>query len=156
MAQAKQDVIDALRRTAKKLETGSQYMWGHMGSCNCGNLAQEVTKRTKAEIHAYAMQGYGDWNEQLNDYCETSTMPIDLIVFELITSGFSIEDLQNLEKLSDKQVLMRLPIENRNLRHNVKADVIVYLKEWANMLEEKLLETIKLPDFLQEKTLEYA
>jgi len=60
MAQAKTEIIDALRRTADKLKNGSQYMWGHMGSCNCGNLAQEVTKRTKAEIHAYAMQGHGD------------------------------------------------------------------------------------------------
>jgi hypothetical protein len=83
-------------------------------------------------------------------------MPIDIIIFELLTSGFSLEDLKNLEKLSDKQILMRLPIENRYLRHNVRADVIVYLTEWANMLEEQLLEAIKLPDFLQEITLEYA
>jgi hypothetical protein len=156
MAQAKIEVIEALSRTAKKLDAGTQYMWGHMGNCNCGNLAQEVTKRTKAEIHAYAMQGHGDWNEQLNDYCETSVMPIDLIIFELLTSGFSMEDLQNLEKLSDKKILMRLPIENRYLRHNVRADVVVYLKEWANMLEEQLLDSIKLPDFLKEINVEYA
>lgn len=156
MAQANLEIIEALRRTAKKIEAGNQYMWGHMGSCNCGNLAQEITKRTKAEIHAFAMQRHGDWNEQLNDYCETSVMPIDLIIFELLTSGFSLEDLQNLEKLSDKKILMRLPIENRYLRHNVRADVVVYLTEWANMLEEQLLDSIKLPDFLQEKALEYA
>ena len=60
MAQAKVEIIDALRRTAKKLSSGNEYMWGHMGSCNCGNLVQEVTKRTKAEIHAYAMQGNGE------------------------------------------------------------------------------------------------
>lgn len=157
MAQAKTEIIGALRRTADKMQNGSQYMWGHMGSCNCGNLAQEITHRTKAEIHAYAMQGHGDWNEQLNDYCETSTMPIDLIIFDLLTSGFSIEDLQNLEKLSDKEILMRLPIEKRYLHHNVREDVIVYLHEWANMLEEQLLETIKLPYFLPETTaLTYA
>jgi hypothetical protein len=156
MAKVSLEIVDALRRTAAKLKAGNQYMWGHMGSCNCGNLAQEITKRTKAEIHAFAMQGSGDWNEQLNHYCETSNMPIDIIIFELLTSGFSLEDLKNLEKLSDKQILMRLPIENRYLRHNVRADVIVYLTEWANMLEEQLLEAIKLPDFLQEITLEYA
>ena len=156
MAHARTEIIEAIRRTANKLQRGSQYMWGHMGSCNCGNLAQEVTKRSKAEIHAYAMQGNGDWNEQLNDYCETSAMPIDLIIFELITSGFSLDDLQNLEKLSDKQVLMRLPVEKRYLRHNVREDVIVYLNEWADMLEEQLLDTIKLPDFLQESALEHA
>ena len=156
MAQAKFEIIDALRRTAKKLETGSQYMWGHMGSCNCGNLAQEITKRSKAEIHAYAMQGHGDWNEQLNEYCGTTEMPLDLVVHEMLSSGFALEDLQNLEKLSDKQILMRLPIENRYLRHNVRGDVVVYLKEWANMLEEQLLDSIELPDFLEEINVEYA
>ena len=99
MAQAKLEVIEALRRTAKKLDAGTQYMWGHMGSCNCGNLAQEITKRSKAEIHAYAMQGHGDWNEQLNDYCGTTQMPIDLVIHEMLTSGFELADLQNLEKL---------------------------------------------------------
>jgi hypothetical protein len=156
MAQAKLEIIEALRKTAKKLSNGSPYMWGHMGSCNCGNLAQEITKRSKAEIHAYAMQGHGDWNEQLNDYCGTTAMPIDLVIHEMLSAGFALEDLQNLEKLSDKQILMRLPAENRYLRHNVKADVIVYLSEWANMLEEQLLDSIKLPDFLKEKTLEHA
>ena len=102
MAQAKVEIIDALRRTAKKLGSGNDYMWGHMGSCNCGNLAQEITKRSKAEIHAYAMQGHGDWNEQLNDYCGITQMPIDLVIHEMLTSGFSLDDLQNLEKFASQ------------------------------------------------------
>ncbi len=69
MAQAKVEIIDALRRTAKKLSVGSEYMWGHMGSCNCGNLAQEITKRSKAEIHAYAMQGHGDSHDKTKLSC---------------------------------------------------------------------------------------
>jgi hypothetical protein len=147
MAKASLDIIDALRRTAKKLAKGTAYMWGHMGSCNCGNLAQEVTKLSKEQIHAYAMQEHGDWNEQLNDYCETSQMPMDLLIHELLMAGFSTIDLQNLEKLADNDILMRLPIEKRYLRHNYRDDVIVYLNEWANMLEDELLEGIKLPSF---------
>lgn len=147
MAKAKLEIIDALRKTVKNLQNGSQYMWGHMGSCNCGNLAQVITKYTKAEIHAFAMNGRGDWNDQLNDYCETSQMPMDLLIFELLTFGFSTEDLQNLEKLSDKQILSRLPEGKRYLNKNVKQDVVLYMTEWANMLEEQLLETIKLPSF---------
>jgi len=156
MARASLEIIDALRRTAKKLEDGSVYMWGHMGSCNCGNLAQEITKLSKGQIHAYAMQGRGDWNEQLNDYCETSQMPIDLVIHELLIAGFSIEDLKNLEKLSDHKILSRLPLEKRYLKHNVRADVIVYIKEWANMLEDELLSSIKLPEFELETEIEYA
>jgi hypothetical protein len=156
MAKASLEIIDALRRTARKLKTDASYMWGHMGSCNCGNLAQEITKMSKAQIHGYAMQGHGDWNEQLNDYCEASSMPMDLLIHELLTAGFSVEDLKNLEKLSDEQILNRIPLEKRYLRHNSRQDVIVYMNEWANMLEEELLATITLPSFFYETELQYA
>ncbi|SOE22151.1 hypothetical protein SAMN06298216_2600 [Spirosomataceae bacterium TFI 002] len=151
MAEAKIEIVDALRSTAKKMQAGKPYMWGHMGSCNCGNLAQEVTNMSKAQIHNYALQGSGDWSEQLNDYCETSAMPMDLLIFELLSFGFSVQDLRNLEYLSDEEVLNRLPVEKRHLRRNVRHDVVVYLNEWANMLEERLLYSIELPDFLPQK-----
>lgn len=147
MAKASIEVIEALKKTAENLENTSPYMWGHMGSCNCGNLAQVITKRTKAEIHAIAMQGQGDWNEQVNHYCGQTEMPIDLIIFELLTFGFSTEDLKHLEKLSDPEVLKQLGDKKYTLSYNQKADVIVYLKEWAKMLENRMIENIKLPNF---------
>lgn len=153
MAQATLEVVEALRNTIKRLNEGSPYMWGHMGSCNCGNLAQEITKFSKAQIHAYALQNSGDWSEQLNDYCETSGMPMDLIIFELLSFGFSVEDLQNLEYLSDQSVLQRLPLEKRNsLRRNYRDDVVVYMTEWANMLEERLIEDISIESLVEETT----
>lgn len=150
MAAVKLEVIEALRKTARALEEDAPYMWGHMGSCNCGNLAQQVTRRTKAEIHAFAMQGKGDWNEQLNDYCSNTSIPLDLVIFDLISFGFTTDDLKNLERLSDHDILNRTPLEKRHLRHNCKDDVVVYLNEWADMLEEKLLEEITLPRFIKE------
>jgi hypothetical protein len=151
MAEAKIDIVQALRSTARNLQKGSAYMWGHMGSCNCGNLAQEITKLSKSQIHNYALQGKGDWSEQLNDYCDTSAMPMDLLIFELLSFGFSVQDLKNLEYLSDEEILLRLPKEKRHLRRNVRYDVVVYLNEWANMLGERILFDVKLPDFLPEK-----
>lgn len=145
MARPNPELIDALRRTAQKLTEGAPYQWGHMGGCNCGNLAQELTKLSKDQIHAYAMQRYGDWNEQVDDYCTTSFMPIDLVISEMLGAGLALEDLKHLEKLSDRQVLQRFPIEKRFLKHNVRPDVVAYMNEWANMLEEQLLEKIQLP-----------
>ncbi|GAA4412392.1 hypothetical protein GCM10023187_39400 [Nibrella viscosa] len=146
MARPNPELIDALRRTARKLTEGAPYQWGHMGGCNCGNLAQELTKLTKDQIHAYAMQRYGDWNEQVQDYCPTSRMPIDVVISEMVNAGLSLEDLKNLEKLSDKQILSRFPLEKRFLKHNQRDDVVVYLRAWADLLEEQLLEMIELPD----------
>lgn len=146
MARPSLNLIEALRRTAKKLTTGAPYQWGHMGGCNCGNLAQELTKLNKDQIHAYAMQRYGDWNEQVDDYCPTSTLPIDLVINEMLNVGLMLEDLRHLEKLSDKHVLARFPLEARQgLKHNVRADVVAYMTEWADLLEEKLLAPITLP-----------
>ncbi|GAB3180658.1 hypothetical protein [Telluribacter humicola] len=146
MARPNPELIAALRRTARKLSDGAPYQWGHMGSCNCGNLAQELTKLSKAEIHDYALAvGRGDWNEQLNDYCPTSGLPIDLLIADMLSAGLSTEDLKHLERLSDRRVLERLPEEKRFLRHNVRDDVVLYLTTWATMLEEQLLATIRLP-----------
>jgi len=119
-----------------------------MGGCNCGNLAQELTRLSKDQIHAYAMQRYGDWNEQVADYCPTSQMPIDLLISEMLGAGLEPEDLKNLEKLSDKKILARFPIEKRFLKHNQRDDVVAYLNEWAAMLEEALLQQLHLPAFI--------
>ena len=66
MAKASEDLIQSLRVTARNIERNSTYQWGHMGACNCGFLAQEVTKLTKDEIHRRAMERYGNWSEHLN------------------------------------------------------------------------------------------
>jgi hypothetical protein len=143
MAKASLEVIEVLRNTSKKLEQSNQYQWGHMGLCNCGFLAQEVTKLTKAEIHTRAMQSHGDWSEQLNDYCPTSGLPMDNLISELLAFGFDADDLKHLERLSDASVLHQLTFEKRNLMHNSKRDAIIYLRAWANLLEEDLLSSVK-------------
>ncbi|OIN56483.1 hypothetical protein [Arsenicibacter rosenii] len=150
MARPNLQLIDALRRTARKLKEGAPYQWGHMGGCNCGNLAQELTKLNKDQIHAYAMQRYGDWNEQVDDYCTASLMPIDLVISEMLGAGLMLEDLKHLEKLSDREILKRLPAERRYLKHNLRDDVVLYMTEWANLLEEQLLARIQLPDSVLE------
>lgn len=146
MANIRFELIQALQTTAKNIEHNNSYQWGHMGLCNCGFLAQEITSLSKDEIHRRAMQRHGDWSEQLNDYCPTSGLPMDDLIDQLVHFGFTVEELRHLERLSDKAVLQRLSIEKRYLSHNVKADVIVYLNAWANMLEESLLEAISLKE----------
>jgi hypothetical protein len=146
MAKASLPLVDALRRTARKLSQSSDYQWGHMGSCNCGFLAQEITRLNKAEIHRRAMERYGDWNEQLNDYCPTSGLPLDDVISEMIAFGFDADDLKHLERLSDPNILRTFPLEERNLKQNSKADVIRYLNAWANLLEQHLVNSIALPE----------
>jgi hypothetical protein len=152
MAKASIAVIQALRKTVENLEKGATYQWGHMGSCNCGNLAQVITNLDKAEIHKSAMRRHGDWNEQLVDYCPTSGLPIDHIIDEMLVFGFSREDLAHLEKLSDPIILRSLPAEQKYLKHNLKSDVILYLKTWGIVLEEELITKISIEE-VKEKPL---
>ncbi|QNE39572.1 hypothetical protein F1C16_08425 [Hymenobacter sp. NBH84] len=142
-------VIQALRATAQRLATQAPYQWGHMGSCNCGHLAQTITHLTKAEIHSRAMQRYGDWERQLIDYCPSSGLPIDDTIDEMLAAGFTRQDLAHLERLADPVIRGALPLERRNaLRHNQRDDVVLYLRTWADLLEQPLLQAITLPTLL--------
>lgn len=145
MAKTSLHLIEALRNTSKKLQQSKDYQWGHMGSCNCGHLAQEITRLSKSEIHSRAMNKYGDWNEQLNDYCPTSGLLMDDLITQMLDFGLDTDDLKHLEKLSDPEILKRLPQADRYLQHNRKEDVITYINAWADLLEDELLEKIKLP-----------
>lgn len=140
MAKVSLELVNVIRKAARKIANHKDYQWGHMGACNCGFLAQEVTRLTKAEIHQRAMTGHGDWTEQLNDYCPTSGLPMDGLIDELFRFGFDADDLKHLERLSDGRVLRTLPLESRNLKHNVNSDVVRYMNAWANLLEEELME----------------
>ena len=138
-------VILAIRKTADRLSHDERYQWGHMGACNCGFLAQEVTKMSKDAIHRCAMAGNGDWSEQLHDYCPNSGLKMDQLISELIAFGFDRDDLKHLERLSDTSITSRNPTV-RVLHFNVKADVTAYMKWWADLLEEELLNHISIQE----------
>ena len=137
-------IISALRKTAAELENGNRYEWGHMGSCNCGNLAQTITNFSRAEIQKYALEKRGDWTNQLLDYCPTSGYPMDLIIERMLDFGFSQLDLRNLEWLSDDKILAKINVTFLN--RNLKSDTILYFKTWADLLEDQIIDKIELPN----------
>ncbi len=141
MASTNPELIAALERTILKLKQGAAYQWGHMGACNCGNLAQELTQLSKAEIHSYAMQRHGDWNEQILDYCPSSGYPMDLMISKMLSFGLTLKDLAHLEKLSDPEILAGIPSSmGRHLNKNSKEDVIAYMSAWSKILREQWFE----------------
>lgn len=148
MARSSLLLIDALRKTAENISNGKPYQWGHMGSCNCGNLAQTLLNISKSEIHQYAMQKVGDWSEQLNDYCPTSGLPMDRLIFGLLEKGLSTTDLRNLEYLSDQGIVSA--VGRGHLQNNNLHDVVDYLRAWADILETEWLDQTPMPAFQQE------
>lgn len=129
-------MAETLRKTGDLVRSSPNYQWGHMGSCNCGFLAQEITGLSKNVIHQSAMERPGDWNEQLHDYCPTSGLLMDDIISRILDFGFDADDLKHLERLSDPRILASLPESDRYLVRNKKEDVIKYLIAWAALVEQ--------------------
>lgn len=138
MARPTVALVEALRVTAARLEGGAtEYRWTHMGACNCGQLAQTITKIPRAEIHRRALERAGDWGEQAVEHCPTSGLPIDHVLDAMLEVGLELGDVTHLERLSDRRVLRRLPIGERNLSFRERGDVVRYMREWADLLDEE-------------------
>ncbi|QYY36646.1 hypothetical protein [Ruficoccus sp. ZRK36] len=144
MAKARPQLIQALRETARQIERGDGYHWAHAGKCNCGHLAQVITGLSPSEIFQCAQQHeLTEWSEYANDYCPSSGLPIDEIISRMMAAGLDRRDLHRLEYLSDVRVLMALPGGMRYLRRNQPADVALYLRTWAGLLEAEYRSTRK-------------
>lgn len=137
MGRPRTELIDALRETAARLRSGADYRWTHQGMCNCGHLAQTVTRRSRAEIHAMALEKQGDWAEHAREYCPGSGYPIDHVIESMLDLGLSTSDIVHLERVSDPRVLKRLGDDSRSLDKRARDDVVRYLEEWARLLEEE-------------------
>lgn len=162
MAIATVETITILRETAQRLTDGAAYNWCHQGSCNCGHLAQTVTNKSSAEIHALATERYGEWQDHVREYstvveaeefyrdsidvCSMTGLTVEHIMQSIIEKGFNLDDLYHLEKLSHPAILARIPTERRkNIQYRKREDVILYLETWANILQESFIENAKLP-----------
>lgn len=155
MAIANINLIDALRETAKRLKNGTFYAWGHHGACNCGNLVQVVTASSKEQVQKLAFtssgewselaNGFGEWsNENQNEYCEVSGTPLKVLFSQLNEMGLSSTDIHNLEYLEDREVLRNLPGGMRYLVRNERTDVVLYFETFAQLLENKLIDSINI------------
>ncbi len=118
------------------------YAWGHHAACNCGNLLQVITPLTEGEILRYAHTALGEWTELAEEYCATSNLPVNLVLSKLDQAGLTPVDIRHIECLTDREVLHHLPGGFRWLKKNVREDVILYFEAFADLLEEKLIQSV--------------
>ena len=144
MAKPSIELVEAFRETARRLRNGANYAWGHHGACNCGNLLQVITPLTEGEILRYAHTAVGEWTELAEEYCTTTNAPVNLIMSKLLQAGLTPIDIHNIEYLTDREVLEHLPGGFRWLKKNVREDVILYFETFADLLEEKLIQSVKI------------
>ncbi|MEP7110419.1 MAG: hypothetical protein ABI760_20660 [Ferruginibacter sp.] len=142
MAKPTIEIIEALRETAVRLRNGRFYKWGHHGACNCGHLLQVVTNFSKEEILRYAHTAIGEWTEMAEEFCPVANTPLTLMISRLVEMGLTPVDIHNIEYLADKEVLHNLPGGFRWLKRNKKEDVIIYFEAFANLMEDKLTQSV--------------
>jgi len=163
MAKASTRLVVALRETAARLrDHRAVYRWSHFGQCNCGHLAQTLTRRSSDEIYRAAFAGAGDWGQQAAvlddlDYgdrpgldegayepevlrCAATGRPLDVIFAQMFEAGLDRRDIDFLEDLSDGDVLRRIGKSTTGLARNERENVVVYLEAWADLLEAQLPE----------------
>jgi glycine/D-amino acid oxidase-like deaminating enzyme len=136
MAIANLPLIHALRETADRLESGAAYNWAHFGRCNCGHLAQTLTRLDAAEIHRRARRELIEWSEIPEDYCGSTGYHLDHVIDTLLEIGLTRDDVRHLEDLSDRAVLERLPGGFRWLERNSRENAVAYMRAWADLLED--------------------
>ena len=141
-------LITALRETATRLRNGVHYAWGHHGACNCGNLVQVITNLSEEEILRHAHTGTGEWTEMVDEFCPVTNAPLTLLIERLEEIGLTPTDIHHIEYLSDKAVLKHLPGGFCWLKRNKREDAIVYFETFAGMLEDKILESIDVHQFI--------
>ncbi len=146
MAHPNLALIGALRQAARNLRNSVPYAWGHHGSCNCGQVLQVITHLSKEEILHYAHTGMGEWTEMAQEYCGLTQVPAYLMISKLEAIGLTPTDIHCLEYLQDREILEHLPGGFQWLKKNVREDVILYFETMADVLQEKLLQHIELPE----------
>lgn len=137
MAKPTIELITALRATADRLEDGVKFHWNHMGSCNCGHLAQTLTTLNKKQIHQMALENHGDWAQQAREYCPESGYPLDTVIDKMVGIGMNVMDIANLERLEDYDVLARIDDDRKPLDYRDREDAVLYIRELADLLEER-------------------
>ena len=134
------DLAQHLRATAQRLRDGAFYRWTHQGRCNCGHLAQTLTGLQGKEIHEIALRSEGEWTDHINEYCDTSGLPVNDLIRQMLSFGLQIDELADLERLASPRVLKWLPEGKRYLNYRQREDVIIYFETWATVIDaEKAL-----------------
>ena len=80
----------------------------------------------------------GAWEPENVGACQVTGASTDFVFYSLNRLGLSATDIKQLERLSDPDVRRRLGTENVYFPHHVRENVISYMTEWADMLEEDL------------------
>jgi hypothetical protein len=148
--------IEALEKTIYNLENDVyEYKWDESDKCNCGVLAKTLLGgKTAQECGYHQSPKLGDYGVfSRNAYCMTTDLPLPTVFNVLKDTGFTHEDLMNLEYFGNEKIALKLgkeisyrdghPFGYKSDTFNDKKLLIKYLKAWVEILKEEqpIIET---------------
>lgn len=166
-------LITILRQAAKALEDGTfDYDWSKMQACNCGVVAACVLGKSRnglLEMIDYLPDGY-TWEKFVARACPITGVPTDKVLAALTGIGLTAKDICDLEWLSNQEIinyagahgakfkgemqtqkyglfnLRRRDVESNEVDFQSKANLICYLRGWADMLVERGRDDVAVAD----------
>lgn len=134
----KEELIKAIRETIIDLEEGRKhYEWSECESCNCGLLAQNICGIDREQLtkkFGESPMSCGVWSDDVR-FCTRTGDPIGEVIQKMLDVGLSAKDIQNLEYLSDPEILKEAGYES--MSRSEKPHLIAYLKAWLNILTKE-------------------
>lgn len=152
-------LITALRTAASALESGRfSYSWSNPASCNCGVLACSLLGKSMAgmtrevDFFVHDRNKNATWRHNTGVFCPITGIPENTLFRTLFSFGLTTKDFGELEYLSNPEVLARFPLvpqrrkwwqfrvsppQEISLNYKNANDAAIYMRVWANLLEER-------------------
>lgn len=80
----------------------------------------------------------GAWEPEDLGMCSVSELNMTQVFAELAAWGLDARDVESLERLDDPEVRRRLDTHTVDFLRSDRTNVILYLRAWADVLEERL------------------
>jgi hypothetical protein len=80
----------------------------------------------------------GAWEPEDLGVCSVSELRMTQVFAELAAWGLEARDVESLERLDDPEVRRRLGRHTQDFLHSDRSNVILYMRAWADVLEERL------------------
>lgn len=163
--------IEALEKTIYNLENDVyEYNWHSANSCNCGILAKTIlgTQDSVYELGYRLTKNPKVDGVFSRDYetCRATGEKLPKIFRGLYETGFTYDELLNLEYLKDSKIVSKMPyIADQLWPYLHKDNLIAYLKAWVSILKEQespkqpksektIIRYVAVPDSITKQTKE--
>ena len=136
------------------IENKEDHNWNKRSLCHCGSLLKATKLFNPLDIHDsdleyfvdierdFDLPGYYRYVFQIykNNQCEVTNLSFTNVVQQLLSYGFTLDELINLEHLQDKRFL---DLDTNSNEIKEADNLIQYLTNWINYEEQLVKATTK-------------